>query len=64
MIGFVIAFLVTIVLAVYGWGTFFSLRKKRKSIRTARPFTHEEKCTTIINEPNKEKCDRTNSGKS
>jgi hypothetical protein len=63
MIGYLIALIGTIILAVYGWGTYFKLRRKRKSVRVIRPLSHKKESTTIINKPDKYKCDQANSGK-
>jgi hypothetical protein len=62
MIGFIVAFIVAIFLAIYGWGTYFSLKKKRKS-GVIRPLSHKKESTTIINEPNKHKSNSTDSRK-
>jgi hypothetical protein len=63
MIGFIVAFLGTIILAVYGWLTYFSLRKRRKSVGAIRPLPQEKESPTVINKPNKDKSYRPNSGK-
>lgn len=49
-----IVFSILIFLCVYGWVTYFSLRKRRKSRTiTTTPFFYKKKCTPIINKPQK-----------
>lgn len=64
MIQIVIAFIGMILLAIYGWGTYYYRKIKGNSISIISPISHKEKGATIINEPQKIKSDKNDSRKS